>query len=128
MIFNRKHFLKILIFALLFLPSSVLTNEKNRVLSYQDYVSRGKSYFFEGQADKAIEECNKAIDLDPKNPSAYYIRGYCYNMKAQYEKAIGDMKRGIALDPKGYQTNGILSKFHNRWWLSITRNGIIQTS
>ncbi len=123
MIFNRKHFLNILIFALFFLPSSVLTHEEDRVLSYQDYIRRGKSYLFEGQPDKAIEECNKAIDLNPKAPAAYYIRGNCYNMKAQYEKAIGDIKRGIALDPKGYQTNATLSIIHYNYGNLLKRKG-----
>jgi tetratricopeptide (TPR) repeat protein len=122
-IFNRKHFLNILIFVLFFLSSSVLTHEKNRVLSYQDYIGRGKSYLLEDQPDKAIEECNKAIDLNSKDPNAYYIRGICYNIKAQYEKAIQDIKRGIALDPKGYLSNYTLSKIHRNYGNLFKRKG-----
>ncbi|MFB3883625.1 MAG: tetratricopeptide repeat protein [Thermodesulfobacteriota bacterium] len=123
MIFNRKHFLTLLIFALFSLLSSVSAHEKNRVLSYHDYIHRAKSHLFKGQPNKAIEDCGRAIDLNPRDPTAYYVRGHCYNVKVQYEKAIGDMKTGIALDPKGYTMNGILSKIHCRYGNLLKRKG-----
>jgi hypothetical protein len=53
--------------------------------------------------DEAIEQYNKAIELDPKYAIAYSHRGHAYASKDQYDLAIADYDKSIALAPEnGY--------------------------
>lgn len=49
--------------------------------------------------NRAIEECNKAMELDSNNADAYFFRGSVYGQLKQYEKAIEDFNRVIELNP-----------------------------
>ncbi len=49
--------------------------------------------------DEAIEECNRAVVLDPDCAEAYNNRAYIYNKLGQYDLAIADCNRAIELDP-----------------------------
>ena len=53
----------------------------------------------EGRYDEAIEECNKAIQLDPSRAVAYNNRGQAYTEKGKYDLAIADCNKAIELDP-----------------------------
>ena len=46
----------------------------------------------------AIEEFDKAIDLDPNYAVAYNGRGYAYNKAGQYQNAINDYTMAVQLD------------------------------
>mgnify|MGYP000990151480 FL=1 len=53
----------------------------------------------------ALDEVNKAIQLDPKNPMGYLSRGVGnYYLPAQFgggvDKAIADFQKTIEMDPK----------------------------
>ena len=48
---------------------------------------------------KAIEDFDKAIELDPYYSLAYYNRGLCYQEQLQYQRAIEDWDKVIELDP-----------------------------
>jgi len=50
--------------------------------------------------DKAIADESKAIEIDPKNATAYYNRGVAYDTLGQWDKAIADYSRAIEIDPK----------------------------
>jgi len=52
------------------------------------------------QPDLAISDCNKLIEIDPKNAYNHYIcRGMLHNSKGQYNKAIFDYNKAIEIDP-----------------------------
>ena len=53
----------------------------------------------QGRHDEAIEECNKAIELDPNLALAYNNRGAAYLYKGQYDLVIADCNKAIELDP-----------------------------
>ena len=98
-----KHVFTIIIAVLLFLPSSCSTKE--------DYVSRGNTYAHEGQYDKAIEEYNTAISINPNHADAYSNRGIAYGMKGQHDKAIEDFNTAISIDPnlaQAYFNRGVI--------------------
>ena len=52
--------------------------------------NRGYAYNETGDYDKAIADCDKAIELDPEDATAYRSRGDAYEEKGDYDKAIKD--------------------------------------
>jgi lipoprotein NlpI len=56
---------------------------------------RGCAWNEKQEYDKAINDFNEAIRLDPKNPVAYQKRGYAWNEKKEYDKAIADYSEAI---------------------------------
>lgn len=61
--------------------------DPNRALAY---VNRGLAYGNKGEFDKAIADCNKAIELEPKLAPAYRNRGIAYGNKGEYDKEIAE--------------------------------------
>ena len=52
------------------------------------------------ELEKAIDDYNKAISLNPKSTEAYVFRGETYSKLADHKKAIADFTNAIKLDPK----------------------------
>ncbi len=57
------------------------------------YTLRGWAYAELGDANKAIADFNKAIELDPHSKSTYLIRSYIYDGKGQHDLAEADKKQ-----------------------------------
>ena len=53
-----------------------------------------------GDLDGALEDCNKAVELAPKNSMARYNRGCAYYQMGDAKKAIEDFSSAIKLDPE----------------------------
>ena len=47
----------------------------------------------------AMEEFTKAIQLDPKNDSAFLHRGYCHYDLGEYPAAIADLNQSLTIQP-----------------------------
>jgi Tfp pilus assembly protein PilF len=52
-----------------------------------------------GDIGKAKIFCEKAIEVDSKNASAYSILGVVFIKKGQYKEAVACFKRAINIDP-----------------------------
>jgi tetratricopeptide (TPR) repeat protein len=63
------------------------------------YSNRGSAYSDKGQLDRAIQDYDQAIMLDPSNAIAHYNRGIAYSAKGQLDPAIRDYDQAIKLDP-----------------------------
>ncbi|KAK3871989.1 hypothetical protein Pcinc_022894 [Petrolisthes cinctipes] len=63
-----------------------------------------------GWYDKAINDCNKALELDDKNPKAYFRRGQAYNLINDIEAAKEDLHRARDLEPSD---KGILKELES---------------
>ena len=61
---------------------------------------RGIVWLKKGGVNRAIEDYDKAIELNPKLPTAYTGRGKAWSTKGELDKAIEDYNKAIALDPK----------------------------
>jgi tetratricopeptide (TPR) repeat protein len=70
------------------------------------YNSRGMSYIDMCDYDRAFNDANRAIELDPKNGAHYYLRGKSYIGQSDSERAIADFARAIELDPNNYDYHG----------------------
>ena len=72
--------------------------------------NRGFEYYKLGQYDRAIQDYDEAIRLDPQLAVVYNNRGLAYNELGQYERAIKDFGEAIRLDPKdadAYRNRGL---------------------
>ena len=53
--------------------------------------------------DGAIQAYTEAIDLNPKNASAFSNRGHAFHAKGDPDRAIADWNKAITLDPTTYK-------------------------
>jgi tetratricopeptide (TPR) repeat protein len=64
-------------------------------------VLMGKSLglFATNDAEEAIRDLTRALELAPDNPEAYYQRGLAYALLGRRDKALADYEQTCALDP-----------------------------
>ncbi len=62
------------------------------------YFERHLGWMKIGEPRRAIEDLNKALELD-QEPVAFCSRGEVYRHLGEYEKALEDFHRGEAIDP-----------------------------
>ena len=77
----------------------------------QAYLDRGEAYGQEGQFDKAIEEINKALEIDPQNANAFNDRGLAFWLKGDINSALVDYNKAIEINPSfamAYNNRGLL--------------------
>ena len=58
----------------------------------------GESYFMSGKVDKAIEEFQKLIAIDP-SPRSYVFMGLSYRNLGRFDEAKKYFQKGLELDP-----------------------------
>ena len=64
-----------------------------------DYNNRAIAYKNLGLFDKAYEDYEKALGLDPLNVYAYINRGLAFHDQDRYNEALADYNRALELDP-----------------------------
>lgn len=62
------------------------------------YIARGDLYAIEDMFDRALEDYNAAISLNPSSANAYIQRGLVYSCCERYRDAIKDFDMAIKLD------------------------------
>lgn len=79
-------------------------------MTSKDFYNSGIFFFQNKQYDKAIENFQKALQVDPHLIYAYSYIGNAYQEKKQYEEAIAYYERAIGInpaDPTAYINAGI---------------------
>jgi len=79
----------------------------NKAIAFQGdnfdaFFYRGLAYYRTDKFDEAIKDYERAIQLNPKNPSTYANMGICYRAKKEhgYEKSIQYLTEAIKLNSK----------------------------
>lgn len=67
---------------------------------YLPYSNRADALILTQQYDRALADCDQAIELNPEFPSAYQNRGRVHFYTGQLELAQQDFSRVIELDPE----------------------------
>ena len=63
------------------------------------YTVRGSAYALKNEYDRAIQDFDQAIRLNPNNADPYIRRGLHYANKKEYDRAIQDYDQAIRLNP-----------------------------
>lgn len=72
----------------------------------------GDKYYEKGKIQKAINEFNLALELDPNNVNVHNSLGVCYGLQSHYDSAIANLQKAIALDPGEYMAYYNLGLVH----------------
>jgi tetratricopeptide (TPR) repeat protein len=67
---------------------------------YDDAIMDGVSNLNKGKSENALEDFNRAIDINPQIPAGYLGRANTLNIMGRYQEAIEDYDRTLELDPK----------------------------
>ena len=65
-----------------------------------EFLNIGECHYELEEYEKAIENIDEAIKLDPEDPYSWDLRGRSKYFSGQYEEAIKDLDKAIKLDPK----------------------------
>ena len=70
--------------------------------SAYDFVLRGKLNYEAGELDAAIEDFQRALDMEPIKESYHYYKYVAYFDNKQFSKAINQIDQAIELNPNFY--------------------------
>jgi tetratricopeptide (TPR) repeat protein len=87
---------------IILLLDKALTQWSNRNITSLDselHYEIGNVYLGDRALDRAIEEFDRAIELNPIYAEAFNSRGVAYSMMGQYNRAIADFDQAIKLNP-----------------------------
>jgi tetratricopeptide (TPR) repeat protein len=84
------------------------------------YTNRGVAYNGLGKYSQAIDDCSRAIEINPGYALAYTNRGIVYSNLGNYKQAIDDYSRAIEIKP------GFALSYINRSiaYLSLGKNNL----
>lgn len=74
------------------------------------YLNRAVALIHKEEYDRAIADCNRAVEIDPNSAKAFYGRGNAWLEKGDNDRAIVDYNLAINLDPNysdAYDGRGI---------------------
>jgi len=63
------------------------------------YKGLGSVYCEKKKYSEAIEACNKALQIDPKDAEAYNCLGSIYCIMKEYNDAISAFQKALAINP-----------------------------
>jgi len=75
----------------------------NRLANASAYIIRARTFVSLDDPNKAIEDFDHAITIEPENVAAWVARSEFYLSKRQLEKAIDDIKQALSITPSNIQ-------------------------
>jgi serine/threonine protein kinase/Flp pilus assembly protein TadD len=68
---------------------------------------------FSNKNAQAMEDCSRALEVDPKNAQAWMLCGFLYDVEGVDSKALEYFHKAIALDPAYFRPYQFLGGFYN---------------
>lgn len=87
----------------------------------QPEVTAAKVYLNQSNWDRAIEQCNLAIEKMPNNPDAYFILGQAYAKKGNYHEMNDAFKKSLEFSPK-YAAE--IEQNRIKYWVDLFNSGV----
>ena len=66
---------------------------------FMTHLSRGAAHMRLKETDAAVNDFDKAIEIESGKPRPYYYRGMAFMVKSDYRKAADDFSKALELDP-----------------------------
>lgn len=73
------------------------------------YLDLSLNYYQQGEYQKSVEACQKALKLKPDYAAAYSNMGAAYNMLKQWDKGIEACKKALEIEPEHRLAKGNLN-------------------
>ena len=70
------------------------------VSKYDDAIMDGASNLNTGKPEKALEDFNRAVKIDPQKAAGYLGRANTLNIMGRYQEAIDDYDRTLDINPE----------------------------
>ncbi len=85
-------------------PAAPLSPEEERRQSRAAaHFVRGRTHYEQKEYSQAVDQYTKAIQMDGKDPQAFYQRGLAYVAQNEYQEAIADYTSALELNPRYVQ-------------------------
>jgi tetratricopeptide (TPR) repeat protein len=68
-------------------------------LAAVDWSEKGHAKFNRGKHDQAVQDYNRAIELNPNQAVSYYNRARVYSRQERHEQALQDLRKAIQINP-----------------------------
>ncbi|WP_017295451.1 serine protease [Geminocystis herdmanii] len=91
--------------------NSLNESEVAKSLNVDEYLNRAKDYYEQGEYEKAIDEYNQALKINPNFAESYFYRGSTYGTINKYDNAISDLNQALKINPTfahAYLSRGII--------------------
>jgi len=85
------------------LNNDILAMSPSPMLAAAALMNRGNAYAAKGDLDKALQDCNEAIQFDPRNAGAYVDRAFILGKKGRHEEAMADYNEAIRINPQQWE-------------------------
>ncbi|MFM6321010.1 MAG: tetratricopeptide repeat-containing serine protease family protein, partial [Microcystis panniformis] len=86
------------------------------------YGNRGNLYREQQKYKLALDDYNKAIELNPNHAGAYYNRGLLYSDQKKYDLALSDYDKAIEINhnyAEAYVNRGVLYRLQEKYELAL---------
>eukprot|EP01088_Endostelium_zonatum_P019709 TRINITY_DN694_c0_g1_i1.p1 TRINITY_DN694_c0_g1~~TRINITY_DN694_c0_g1_i1.p1 ORF type:complete len:209 (+),score=68.04 TRINITY_DN694_c0_g1_i1:31-627(+) len=80
-------------------PPSEEELKKIKELCVAVYSNMAACHLKQNKGEKAIQDCNDVLDLDPKNAKALYRRGQAHMLNQDVDRASADLNKALELSP-----------------------------
>jgi tetratricopeptide (TPR) repeat protein len=88
----------------------------------QTAVTSAKVYMQQSNWDKAIEQCNLAIQQVPKDADAYFVLGQAYGEKGLYREMNHAFNKAAEFAPVKYKTQ--VDEYKNKFFAQLFNSGV----